>query len=139
MGGRRRVQKAGSACQSATVVAPAAQLGRLAHGGRLAVAVADLQRYRRPSRSTGWRTYWNSGTTRYTGGPWHSYAQVPALTMINYIDGKLAGVPVAQRDGDYAAPAVALDNLRLAYSPALAGELLSRIKAKGWWRVPYQR
>lgn len=68
MGGRR-VQDAGSACQPAAVAAPAAvpepgrpdprlarqfvppaataaQLGRLARGGRLAAAVADLQRYR---------------------------------------------------------------------------------------------
>jgi hypothetical protein len=69
MGGGR-IQKAGSACQSAAVAAPAAvpepgrpdpllvshqfvppaataaQLGRLAQGGRLAAAVADLQRYR---------------------------------------------------------------------------------------------
>jgi hypothetical protein len=85
----------------------------------------------RPDRDSD-RTYWDPGSAGYTGGPWHSYTQVPALTMINYIEGKLAGVAVGHRDGDYAAAVMALRDLQQAYTDHLAGQLLSMIKAKGW-------
>jgi hypothetical protein len=78
------------------------------------------------------RTYWDPTTPGYTGGPWHSYTKVPPLTMITYIENKLAGVPVVNRDSDHQRAMIELAMLKSNFSQAHADQLLSMIKAKGW-------
>ena len=77
-------------------------------------------------------TYWDPTAQSYTGGPWHSYNRVPPLTMINYIDGKLAGVPAASRDGDHQMAMIELAILKSNFTQSHADQLLAMIKMKGW-------
>jgi Domain of unknown function (DUF4157) len=85
----------------------------------------------RPDRGSH-RTYWDPNEPKYTGGPWHSYNKADPLTMINYIDGKLAGVPTAQRDADHQRAMIELALLKKAFTYPHADQLLSVISAKGW-------
>jgi hypothetical protein len=85
----------------------------------------------RPDRGSG-RTFWDPNAPNYTGGPWHSYNAVPPLTMINYIENKLAGVGLAQRDSDHQRAVIELALLKQNFTQGHADQLLSIIKAKGW-------